>query len=268
MKKILLTAFLSLIINPLFQLNADNLIVKTKVKFSSCQELKDWGKYRGEGNYTLHDEQGEPYQTVCENLFTSCKDILDYKVSNGSGVYNIVNNGKEYPVYCDMTTLGGGWTMVLAQFETNPISWDEGIQNDYNPSLSTSQSFTLNNSEIPEHNQISYGHNLNAGTNNYFYFNYQTGNIPKTLINNLINGKDFYIHRNINNYYSRHNPESSLSNPGAAKWRNTLTINLVGSEFTYAFSPNHNERSFRGYSYNGADLSGSNQSQAWTLWVR
>ena len=268
MKKILVIALLLLVFNHSFQLEAANLIVKTKVKFKSCQELKDWGRYRGEGNYTLYDEQGEPYQAVCENLFTSCKDILNYQSSTGDGVYNIVNNGQEYPVYCDMTTLGGGWTMVLAQFETNPISWDEGIQSDYNPSLSTSQSFALNNSEIPEHKEISYGKNLSTNGVNSFYFNYNTGDIPVTALKNINDGLTYYIHRNLNNYYSYHNPEDSIRSPGVADWRNTLTINKSGTLYTYAFSPRHPIRSHRGYSYNGSHITTSNQSYAWTLWVR
>lgn len=268
MKKILSIALLSLITNPFFQLEAASLVVKTKVKFKSCQELKDWGKYRGKGNYTLYDEQGEPYQAVCENLFTSCKEILSYQSSIGDGVYNIVNNGQEYPVYCDMSTLGGGWTMVLAQFETNPISWNEGIQSDYNPSLSTSQSFALNDSEIPEHKEISYGKSLNTNGVNSFYFNYSTGNIPLTTLKNINNGLTYYIHRNRNGYYVRHNPESSYRTSGVADWGNTLTISKSGQNFNFAFSPTHPIRSYRGYSYEGTQLTTSNQSYAWTLWVR
>tara|TARA_B100000073_G_C23708789_1_gene563392 strand:+ start:385 stop:1179 length:795 start_codon:yes stop_codon:yes gene_type:complete len=244
------------------------LFVKKKVQFNSCEQLIQTGNYKGERNYTLYNENNEPFEEYCETpYYSSCKEIYNQLQTRLNGVYEIINNNKIYPVYCNMTDNGGGWTMVVAQYENNPIPWDEGRQPDYDPSLETKQSFALSNEDIPQHSEISYGQDLNLKQNVAFNHVYQTGNIPITEIINKYDNVSFYIHRNESHYFADHRARPTARKYYSDQWTSTLTIDSTAVSNAFAFSRKQNGNIYTGYAYDGRRDS-IVDTNAWVVWVR
>lgn len=77
------------------------------------------GKLDADGNYkgTWYDNLGGAGDWIINSLinddFQNCKQILDAGRSLGDGIYPITTeDGVSITVYCDMTTDDGGWTLV------------------------------------------------------------------------------------------------------------------------------------------------------------
>ena len=210
----------------------------------------------------------------------SCKAILEQSPESASGVYTISPTaGNVLDVYCDMTSQGGGWTMIVAQYEHDIVTdWNEGVQADYDPTLTSKRGFALNSAQIPSHTQIGFGKDLDSTFIEYVDFTYTTQNIATTLLMGRKNNVGYHISRNDQGLYMGHNPEETFSNGSSYRaWFNALVLDGVGGrKYNWSFSPmlkiyaysGHHYSYSSGYGMAGTDVSKTVQDYAWTVWVR
>lgn len=66
-------------------------------------------------------------------LATSCKEVLSFDPELTDGIYSINSNAEKFDVYCDMTTEGGGWTLVGVMSNDNNIYWTFETDAYWNP---------------------------------------------------------------------------------------------------------------------------------------
>ena len=210
----------------------------------------------------------------------SCKEIL----LNGDSASGVKTLDSGIDVYCDMASDGGGWTMVVAQFEGTSISWSAGKGVNYDPSLSSGLSFALSNAEIPSHTETALGKSLDATFVDYFDLSYQTGNIGLTLVNGKKSGRSSYIYRNATARYDGGNAgedylcQGTCATSGGSAFYEAMTYDYAGGGGAgfkaWFFMPFGHTHSEYGTEVNGAsmgsdwDLGTSSQTYAWTIWVR
>ena len=229
------------------------------------------------GNINMTVSDGTTIQTKSVPLTvvsnSSCNNLHISNPSLTSGIYSLKVNGNTFSAYCYIDATGG-WTMIGAQYESNPVVWTGNTVN-YDPSLTSLKSFTLPTTMIPQHTGFAVGKDnsiLYKTTN----FSYTTGDLPRTVVSDT-GGAEYVLYRSLSNFYNFHNPDSTLS---SSTWNNSLTFELhrastanggalsTTNDFTWTFAPNRSTASERGYAISGLDLGSTSQLYAWTIWVK
>ncbi|MFA5080260.1 MAG: fibrinogen-like YCDxxxxGGGW domain-containing protein, partial [Candidatus Paceibacterota bacterium] len=216
------------------------------------------------------------WSCVGENVAKSCSELKEWGDTT-SGVKTIDPDGRggnsAISVYCDMTTDGGGWTMVMSQRESDPVTnWNEGIQGDYNPALAGTAGFALSTAQIPAHSQVAIG-KVDGGVLSildYFDYSYTTGNIYVSNLYGYKTGATYQTYRNTGFAHWNQDPENSLYTAAEwPDWVNALTFDKTGGmQLSWAFGIANSSPAGRGYCYDGASLLYSNESFAWVVLVR
>jgi hypothetical protein len=225
--------------------------------------IRNYGTYRAwsDGTYALSAE-----------AYRRPSGAYRYEGDIGNGIYRIDPDGPAgaqgaIDVYCDMTTDDGGWTMVAAQYESNPVSWSQGIQASYDPSLNTQKSFALNDNQLPPHTYTAFGKDLNPTFAGYAQTLYTAGDLGLWVLKELKSGVTYHLHRGSALYYSSHNPEEGAGN--TAVWNNTLTFDRIGGRYyNWSFSPQHTTVVNRGFAMGGTYTADVSCAYAWTVWVK
>lgn len=167
----------------------------------------------------------------------SCREILDNGFSSGDGIYLIDPDGPKgptqpFPTYCDMTTEGGGWTLVWSNTRGGTNKPTTNIS--YANSETTLPRCSISNSSSYDHSGKCSSMLIETDTYKKYLdrFNYFVG--LKHWIS-IANGADFELRYNWSADYGRPTDRSGISlvknfNP-ADKYRLTVLAhrNLIGA---------------------------------------
>ena len=110
---------------------------------------------------------------IVPDIAESCSEIMNNGLSTGDGIYKLISSDlQEYNAYCDMTTKGGGWTLIISENggqnsldQFSYVSSGIALEDDYRSSLYTQ--------ELPFEEILWVNHN----NNEWAYFEHFTNTV-------------------------------------------------------------------------------------------
>lgn len=211
----------------------------------------------------------QTYSMVVASYHTSCLAYLTANPGASSGNYTLDVDGSgpeaAQSYYCDMTSEGGGWTKVVQQYESTPVTnWNGGV---------SGSSFALASAKIPAHTQVGFGKDNAATFIDYVTWTYTTGNVyPAVSVTSPKTAKRYQVYRSASGWFYNHDPEQGWYTTWDAQVdaRSALSLDEVGKQTgNWSFSPRYGSSyvNSRGYAMNGY-TNGQANAYAWTVWVR
>lgn len=206
-----------------------------------------------------------------------------------NGYFPISAGGDDMRLYCtfvDSGDLEGGWTTVSFNKDTNPTSWDSGVNAGFHARSSTESltSYSLSAGQIPTHGTIAFGtHNGSSATiydafnlnwNPSAIWNYSNSTMqnpgavaPAGKVTSIVTGNDAAIvkldeHAPRANYNGNQDP---INYTGS--YNGLLSVSYGTVSPRWAFVPGQSNPKIRGYALGGFQASRT-ENYAFTIMVR